>query len=49
MSLVKMNISRINSKEEYSSSVRTIISRIDHLGTEGHPSPVRVNISRMTH
>ena len=43
-----MNISRINSKEEYMSSVRLNISRIDHLGKEeGYSLPVRVNISRI--
>ena len=43
-----MNISRINSKEEYLSSVRMNISRIDHLGNEEeYLLPVRVNISRI--
>ena len=43
-----MNISRINSKEEYLSSVKMNISRINHLGNEEeYPLPVRVNISRI--
>ena len=43
-----MNISRIKSKEEYPSSARMNISRIDYLGNEEeYPLPVRVSISRI--
>ena len=41
-------MSRIDSEEEYLSSVRMNISRIDHLGKGAKYSlPVRVNISRI--
>ena len=45
-----MSISRINSKEEYLSSIRMNISRINHLGIEEeYPLRVRVNISRINY